>query len=145
MDHVDQELLKEKGIFFTAAPGCNKVGVAEYVFSVLMVLAQQRGFSVFEQTVGIVGAGQVGTYLSQALRGIGIRVLLNDPPKQAEGDNREFVELDELLREADVVTLHTPITKEGDYPTHHLIDAGRLEEYALGSDPYQCRTWPRGG
>ncbi|OXX67666.1 4-phosphoerythronate dehydrogenase, partial [Vibrio sp. V03_P4A6T147] len=43
MDHVDQALLAERGIFFTAAPGCNKVGVAEYVFSVLMVLAQQHG------------------------------------------------------------------------------------------------------
>ncbi|HDM7598197.1 TPA: hypothetical protein PZ808_003139, partial [Staphylococcus aureus] len=43
MDHVDQTLMQEKGIFFTAAPGCNKVGVAEYAFSVMMVLAQQQG------------------------------------------------------------------------------------------------------
>ena len=55
MDHVDQALLQEKGIFFTAAPGCNKVGVAEYAFSVMMVLAQQQGFSVFDKTVGIIG------------------------------------------------------------------------------------------
>ncbi|MDB1123348.1 4-phosphoerythronate dehydrogenase [Vibrio algarum] len=127
MDHVDQLLLKDKGIFFTAAPGCNKVGVAEYVFSVLMILAQQKGFSVFDKTVGIVGAGQVGSYLSEALQGIGINVLLNDPIKQAEGDTRTFVDLDYLLKEADVITLHTPITKTGDYPTHHLIDAQKLQ------------------
>ncbi|MGR5541818.1 NAD(P)-dependent oxidoreductase, partial [Vibrio campbellii] len=78
MDHVDQALLQERGIFFTAAPGCNKVGVAEYVFSVMMVLAQQQGFSVFDKTVGIVGAGQVGSYLAQCLQGIGINVLIND-------------------------------------------------------------------
>lgn len=128
MDHVDQPLLKEKDIFFTAAPGCNKVGVAEYVFSVLMVLAQQKGFSVLEKTVGIIGAGQVGSYLSEALQGIGIKVLLNDPIKQAEGDKRTFVDLDFLLEQSDVITLHTPITKVGKYPTHHLIDANRLED-----------------
>ncbi|MDG3088700.1 4-phosphoerythronate dehydrogenase [Vibrio hannami] len=127
MDHVDQALLKEREIFFTAAPGCNKVGVAEYVISVLMVLAQQQGFSIFDKTVGIVGAGQVGTYLSECLSGIGINVLLNDPPKQAEGDKRNFVELEYLLEKADVITLHTPITKQGDYPTHHLLDKQRLE------------------
>ncbi|EGQ7952403.1 4-phosphoerythronate dehydrogenase [Vibrio vulnificus] len=122
MDHVDQALLKEKGIYFTAAPGCNKVGVAEYVFSVMMVLAQQQGFSVFEQTVGIIGAGQVGSYLQQCLEGIGIKVLINDPFKQEEGDEREFTSLDRLLQEADVITLHTPITRDGQYPTHHLIN-----------------------
>ena len=90
MDHVDQALLKERGIFFTAAPGCNKVGVAEYAFSVMMILSQQHGFSVFDKTVGIVGAGQVGSYLAKCLQGIGIKVLLNDPLKQAEGDTREF-------------------------------------------------------
>ncbi|EVT99315.1 D-isomer specific 2-hydroxyacid dehydrogenase, catalytic domain protein, partial [Vibrio parahaemolyticus V-223/04] len=77
MDHVDQALLKEKGIFFTAAPGCNKVGVAEYAFSVMMVLAQQQGFSVFDKTVGIIGAGQVGSYLEKCLKGMGINVLIN--------------------------------------------------------------------
>ena len=128
MDHVDQVLLKEKQIFFTAAPGCNKVGVAEYVISALMVLAQQKGFSIFDKCVGIIGAGQVGTYLSQCLKGLGIEVLLNDPLKQSEGDSRSFVELDVLLEQADVISLHTPITKEGEYPTHHLINDQRLSQ-----------------
>jgi len=128
MDHVDQALLKEKGIYFTAAPGCNKVGVAEYAFSVMMVLAQQHGFSVFDKTVGIIGAGQVGSYLQQCLQGIGIKVLINDPPKQAEGDSRDFTPLDTLLSEADIITLHTPITRNGEHPTHHLIDQKVLEK-----------------
>lgn len=122
MDHVDQALLKEKGVFFTAAPGCNKVGVAEYAFSVMMVLAQQQGFSVFDKTVGIIGAGQVGSYLQQCLEGIGIKVLINDPPKQAAGDERNFTPLDALLEQADIITTHTPITRDGDFPTHHLIN-----------------------
>ncbi|MDA0148051.1 4-phosphoerythronate dehydrogenase [Vibrio sp. LaRot3] len=127
MDHVDQALMKEKGIFFTAAPGCNKVGVAEYVFSAMMVLAQQQGFSVFNKTVGIIGAGQVGSYLQQCLEGIGIKVLLNDPPKLLAGDTRQFTPLDELLEQADVITLHTPITRDGEHPTHHLINQQVLD------------------
>ncbi|TFH89562.1 4-phosphoerythronate dehydrogenase [Vibrio ouci] len=126
MDHVDQALLKEKGIFFTAAPGCNKVGVAEYAFSVMMVLAQQHGFSVFDKTVGIIGAGQVGSYLQQCLAGVGIKVLINDPIKQQQGDTRTFTELETLLEQADIITLHTPITRDGDYPTHHLINESVL-------------------
>ncbi|WP_104041891.1 4-phosphoerythronate dehydrogenase [Vibrio hyugaensis] len=122
MDHVDQALLKEKGIFFTAAPGCNKVGVAEYAFSVMMVLSQQQGFSVFDKTVGIIGAGQVGSYLEKCLKGMGINVLINDPFKQEEGDSRSFTPLAELIERSDVITLHTPITKDGLHPTHHLID-----------------------
>ncbi|KOO07009.1 4-phosphoerythronate dehydrogenase [Vibrio hepatarius] len=126
MDHVDQALLKEKGIFFTAAPGCNKVGVAEYAFSVMMVLAQQHGFSVFDKTVGIIGAGQVGSYLQQCLEGIGIKVLINDPPKQEQGDSRTFTPLDTLIEQADIITLHTPITRDGEHPTHHMFDEARL-------------------
>ena len=122
MDHVDQALLAERGIFFTAAPGCNKVGVAEYVFSILMVLSQQQGFSIFDKTIGIIGAGQVGSYLAHCLTGLGINVLLNDPPKQAQGDARVFTPLEQLLTEADVITLHTPITQQGEWPTHHLIN-----------------------
>ncbi|KOO03852.1 4-phosphoerythronate dehydrogenase [Vibrio nereis] len=128
MDHVDQALLKEKDIFFTAAPGCNKVGVAEYAFSVMMVLAQQHGFSVFDKTVGIIGAGQVGSYLQQCLEGIGINVLINDPPKQEQGDKRTFTPLDTLVEQADIITLHTPITRGGDYPTHHMFDEKRLNK-----------------
>ncbi len=126
MDHVDQALLEEKGIFFTAAPGCNKVGVAEYAFSVMMVLAQQHGFSVFDKTVGIIGAGQVGSYLQQCLEGIGIKVLINDPPKQEQGDSRTFTPLDTLIEQADIITLHTPITRDGEHPTHHMFDEARL-------------------
>lgn len=122
MDHVDQALLAERGIFFTAAPGCNKVGVAEYVFSILMVLSQQQGFSIFDKTIGIIGAGQVGSYLAHCLTGLGINVLLSDPPKQAQGDTRVFTPLEQLLTEADVITLHTPITQQGEWPTHHLIN-----------------------
>ncbi|WP_064605314.1 4-phosphoerythronate dehydrogenase [Photobacterium sp. J15] len=132
-DHVDQALLAERGITFTAAPGCNKVGVAEYVLSSLMVLGQQQGFSVFDKTIGIVGAGNVGSYLAQCLDALGIRYLLNDPLKEAEGDPRQFHNLDTLLEQCDVITLHTPITRDGDYPTYHLADEAFIQKLTSGA------------
>lgn len=132
-DHIDQAAVEAKGIAYTAAPGCNKVGVAEYVLSSLMVLGQQQGFSVFDKTVGIVGAGNVGSYLAGCLDALGIRYLLNDPIKEAEGDPRQFASLDTLVKECDVITLHTPLAKQGDYPTHHLVDQAFLSRLKDGA------------
>lgn len=129
-DHVDQVLLAERGITFTAAPGCNKVGVAEYILSCLMVLGQQQGFSIFDKTIGIIGAGNVGSYLAQCLDALGIRYLFNDPLKKRQGDNRTFHSLETLQAQCDVITLHTPITRDGDFPTYHLVDEVFLEKLA---------------
>ncbi|ORT49826.1 erythronate-4-phosphate dehydrogenase [Vibrio sp. qd031] len=126
-DHVDEALLAEKGIHFTAAPGCNKVGVAEYVLSCLMVLTQEQGSSIFDKTVGIIGLGQVGSYLAKCLQGLGIKVLLSDPPLEQQGDTRSFTALDSLLQQSDVITLHTPITRDGEHPTYHLLNRDRLD------------------
>lgn len=132
-DHVDQTLLAERGITFTAAPGCNKVGVAEYVLSSLMVLGQQQGFSIFDKTIGIVGAGNVGSYLAQCLDALGIRYLLNDPLKEQQGDSRQFSSLAMLQQQCDVITLHTPITRDGEFPTYHLVDDAFLCHLAPGA------------
>lgn len=126
-DHVDLALLAERGITFTSAPGCNKVGVAEYVLSALMVIGQQQGFSIFEKTIGIIGAGNVGSYLAQCLDALGIRYLLNDPIKEQEGDARQFHSLKAIQAQCDVVTVHTPITREGEYPTYHLINSAFVD------------------
>ncbi|UIP27191.1 4-phosphoerythronate dehydrogenase [Photobacterium sp. TLY01] len=132
-DHIDQAAVEAKGIAYTAAPGCNKVGVAEYVLSSLMVLGQQQGFSIFGKKVGIVGAGNVGSYLAGCLDALGIPYLLNDPLKEAEGDPRQFASLDTLIQECDVITLHTPLTGQGDYPTHHLVDQAFLSRLKDGA------------
>ncbi len=125
-DHVDHALLRDRSVAFSAAPGCNKVGVAEYVISSLFVLGQQQGFSIFDRTIGIVGAGNVGSYLSACLSALGIQHLLCDPFLAESGDPREFHSLETLLSRCDVISLHTPITREGLHPTHHLIDETAL-------------------
>ncbi|CAH0534066.1 Erythronate-4-phosphate dehydrogenase [Vibrio stylophorae] len=133
MDHIDQALLAKRGIAFTAAPGCNKVGVAEYVLSALQVLAMEQDFTLSDRVVGIVGAGQVGSYLSQCLDALNIHHLLCDPLKAAEGDSREFHSLDTLIERCDVLTLHTPVTYDGEHATHHLIDEMQLNAMKPGS------------
>ena len=121
-DHVDQAWLGEAGIGFSAAPGCNAIAVVEYVFSALLMLAERDGFVLKDRTVGIVGVGNVGSRLQARLEAWGVRTLLCDPPRADRGDAGDFRPLEELVREADILTFHTPLFKEGPYKTLHLVD-----------------------
>ena len=132
-DHVNLDWLEQSGIRFSAAPGCNANSVAEYVLSVLSLHAERRGLSDWSQlSVGIVGVGNVGGELAHKLERLGFDVRLCDPPRadREEGDH-EFVALEEAMR-CDVVSLHTPLTREGDHPTLHMI--GESELAALNSN-----------
>ena len=60
-DHVDTDYLKQAGIVFASAPGCNAQAVVEYVLSSLFVLAAQHEFKLTDKVVGIIGCGQVGS------------------------------------------------------------------------------------
>jgi erythronate-4-phosphate dehydrogenase len=125
-DHVDDAWLKQTGIDFSAAPGCNAIAVVEYVFSALMLLAERDGFQLCDKTVGIVGVGNVGSRLDTRLKALGIRTLLCDPPRADRGDAGEFLPLEKLVAEADVLTFHTPLNKTGAYRSRHLVDADLL-------------------
>ncbi len=132
-DHLDFDALQAQGVYATAAPGCNKVGVAEYVLSALLVLAQQQAFKLTDRTVGIVGVGHVGSYLAERLAALGIKTLLCDPPRQAREDLADMVDIDTLIAQSDVVSFHTPLTSTGDHPTYHLMNNDRLNALAPGS------------
>ncbi|HCD7550146.1 4-phosphoerythronate dehydrogenase PdxB [Citrobacter farmeri] len=132
-DHVDENWLKQAGIGFSAAPGCNAIAVVEYVFSSLLMLAERDGFALRDRTVGIVGVGNVGGRLQARLEALGIRTLLCDPPRADRGDEGDFRSLDELVREADVLTFHTPLFKEGPYKTLHLADEALLSRLKPGT------------
>ena len=121
-DHVDQQWLGEAGIGFSAAPGCNAIAVVEYVFSALLMLAERDGFTLKDRTVGIVGVGNVGSRLQARLEAWGVRTLLCDPPRADRGDAGDFRPLEDLVREADILTFHTPLFKEGPYKTLHLAN-----------------------
>lgn len=136
-DHVDQAYLRARDIAFAHAPGSNADSVADYVVVALLALARQRGVSLRGRTVGIVGCGNVGGRLARRLPALGMTVFCNDPPlaeaADAEGKSHDFVDLDTVLDEADVVTLHVPLTTDGLHPTHHLVDADVLRRLNTGT------------
>jgi len=132
-DHVDQAWLGEAGIGFSAAPGCNAIAVVEYVFSALLMLAERDGFTLKDRTVGIVGVGNVGSRLQARLEAWGVRTLLCDPPRADRGDAGDFRPLEALVHEADILTFHTPLFKEGPYKTLHLVDDALISALKPGA------------
>ncbi|MFG6654076.1 4-phosphoerythronate dehydrogenase PdxB [Scandinavium sp. M-37] len=132
-DHVDEAWLVQAGIGFSAAPGCNAIAVVEYVFSSLLMLAERDGFALADRTVGIVGVGNVGGRLQKRLEALGIRTLLCDPPRADNSDEGDFRSLDELVQEADVLTFHTPLFKDGPYKSLHLADEALISRLKPGT------------
>ena len=120
-DHLDIEFLHEAGIQWTNCPGCNAGSVAQYIHSSLILLQQERGLSLSQSTLGIVGVGHVGSLVAEVGRKLGMKVLLCDPPRAKRGDIG-FIPLAELMNQADVITFHTPLVRDGEYPTVHMAD-----------------------
>ncbi len=124
-DHVDLAYLRQAGIAFASAPGSNANSVAEYIVAALLVLARRGGFALEGKTLGVVGVGNVGSRVVKKAEALGMRVLQNDPPLARKTGDSRFLPLDALL-DADFLTLHVPLTKEGDDATYHLVDATLL-------------------
>ncbi len=126
VDHIDQAYLSTRNIPFFSAPGCNAISVAEYVISVLVVLAERYQINLLELSVGIIGAGNTGSRLSEKLTALGIKHVLHDPILAQQGvDKRAFVSLEQALA-CDVISLHVPKVMTGEHPTYHLINASVL-------------------
>ena len=125
-DHIDTAWCEAHGIAWSNAPGCNSWSVKQYVSSVLAVLAQRHGLRLDALTLGVVGVGNVGSKVADVGRAFGMRVLLNDPPRERAEGPWAFTDLDTLLEESDIVTVHVPLTRSGEDATWHLFDAGRL-------------------
>ncbi len=104
-DHIDTAYLEKNGIMWSNAPGCNSASVAQYIVSVLL----NCGRALCGRTLGVVGAGHVGSKVAAAGRALGMKVLLNDPPRAEKEGEAAFCGLDELLHESDFVTLHVPL------------------------------------
>ncbi|MFH1969125.1 MAG: 4-phosphoerythronate dehydrogenase [Verrucomicrobiota bacterium] len=131
-DHLDLAYLDQAGITWCAAPGCNANSVAEYVITALLCLGQRYGFTLLGKTIGVVGVGNVGRLVVQKAQALGLRVLQNDPPRHKAENNPVFLPLEQVLAEADILTLHMPLTKIGPYPTWHLADRRFFERLKPG-------------
>lgn len=122
-DHIDLDYCRDRGINVVNAPGCNAPAVAQYVLSAIRTfLPDDESFK--GKRLGIIGVGNVGSILNRWALSLGMETLLNDPPKADSGDtSHSYTSLDEIAAKADFISIHTPYTKGGDYPTHHLIDS----------------------
>lgn len=125
-DHLDTFYLQARHIQYALAPGFNARPVAEYVMAVLFLLAGRRGVSVDSWTLGIVGVGQVGSMVRDFARSVGMTVMLNDPPREAQNAVGPWETLERVLEASDVVTLHVPLTEAGEYATRRLIGGDQL-------------------
>jgi erythronate-4-phosphate dehydrogenase len=128
-DHIDTAWLDQTGIPWRAAAGCNAESVAQYVVAALLWLGKRHRLTLAGRVLGVVGAGHVGRRVCAKGRALGMRVIVCDPPRRrdpADTEARDFLPLEQLLGEADVVTLHVPLTREGPDRTWRLLDAARL-------------------
>ena len=130
-DHIDQDYCREAGIHWVSCPGCNAQAVCDYVEEAIATYSAasyspQSGrpiggtpsySSPCERPIlGIIGYGHVGKLVAQMAQRRGYQVLLSDPPLGIG------LSLRELVPQCDVLTFHTPLTREGEYPTYHLCD-----------------------
>jgi len=121
-DHIDTAFCEKEGIAWTNAAGCNAQSVAQYVASAIVALALKQRFDLRTKTIGIVGVGNVGKLVASLSEILGMRVLLNDPPREEREGKNNFVSLQQIKEEADIITFHAPLVKEGKYLTYHIAD-----------------------
>ena len=121
-DHIDRKFCREKGIGVVTAPGCNASAVEQYICAALLTIAEKKSFNLKGMKLGIVGVGNVGSRVMKIAETLGMKTLLNDPPRADNEGGSQFVELNTLLEESDIITLHVLLTYEGKYATYHLAD-----------------------
>lgn len=127
-DHIDTEYCEKHNIRWTNAKGCNAASVQQYVAAALFHLSSKLEFELAEKTIGIVGVGNVGSKVASLCAALGMRVLLNDPPRARREGADGFVSLDKVIEMADIITLHVPLDYDSQDRTFHLVDANFLSK-----------------
>src|SRR5881628_82661 len=143
VDTIDVHAATRRGIAVMNTPGANTVSAGEHAMGLLLALVRRiseaaamrrgewdrkrfEGTELRGKTMGVVGLGRIGGHVAQLARAFGMQVVGHDPyllPERASELHVRLLPLDQLLRTADVVTLHVALTDQ----THHLIDANRLK------------------
>ena len=126
-DHIDTEYCRQAGIEWTNAPGCNAESVNQYIASALLSWSMKKRIDLKEKTIGIVGVGQVGSRIAKICKIFGMKVLLNDPPRQRNEGSEKFVSIETIQNEADIITFHVPLNMKGEDATYHLVNEKFIE------------------
>jgi erythronate-4-phosphate dehydrogenase len=121
-DHIDTEYCNSNGISWFYAPGCNASSVRQYIASVFSVLVLKHNYNPEGKRIGIVGYGHVGTRVAQLASAFGMEPILNDPPRQRKEGGKGYVSINEIKESCDIITLHVPLTFEGQDKTYHMAD-----------------------
>ena len=121
-DHIDTTFMEQAGIKWINCPGCNASSVAQYIDAVLTLIKTEKHIDIQKQTIGIVGCGHVGKKVVEVAKRKGMNILVCDPPRSDAEGEKGFVSMEQIAKEADIITFHVPLTKEGRYPTYHLAN-----------------------
>lgn len=142
MENIDEITAEKLGIKLINSPEGNRDSVAEHVVGMLLILMnklfiaslevkngiwkreENRGDELLGKTFGIIGYGNMGKAVAQRLSGFGVKVIFHDLKPNLSDEFGIQVSLETLKKEADILSLHLPITKE----THHIIDAKFIDE-----------------
>jgi D-3-phosphoglycerate dehydrogenase len=159
LDNVDLESASKKGIIVVNTPGGNTMSTAEHTFSMMLALSRNipqadqsmkrgewerkkfMGVELYGKVLGIVGLGRIGSEVAKRALSFGMKVLAHDPYLVAEKAKElgiELVDLENLYREADYITVHTPLTDE----TRHMISSKQFGMMKKGVRVINCA---RGG
>jgi len=149
-DHIDLAACRERGIVVSNVPSYGENTVAEHTFALILMLSRKvhksysqvregrvelamlTGFDLQGKTIGVVGAGRIGLHVIRIARGFGMRVLAFDVRRDtllADLLGFQYVSMDQLLAESDIVSLNCPLTPE----THHLIGAEAIQRMKRGA------------
>lgn len=131
-DHLDKVAIEKQGVTWSNAAGCNAQAVAEYVITSLLYIEPELLNASHNFTLGIVGLGNVGSRLAKMAKLLDWNVVGYDPFVQCE--HVQQVSFDTLLKTADAISIHVPLTKDGVHPTYHLINEqtlGQLKPNAI--------------
>lgn len=121
-DHIDTKYCEENNIKWFSAPGCNSGSVKQYITSALFTIAEKEKFNLADKTIGIVGVGNVGSKIQNVAEALGMKILLNDPPRERKEGGKNFCSLDKIKNESDIITFHVPLNKNGIDKTYQLAD-----------------------
>ena len=119
-DHIDMDWCASRGITVVNAPGCNAPAVAQYVMAAMIQLSNRP---LSQYTLGIVGAGHVGSIVARWAKALDMNVLVCDPPRQRAEGGDGWSSLAEIAEKCDIITFHPPLTRDGEDATWHMADA----------------------
>lgn len=135
-DHIDSRFLEKSNIVFANAPGCNARSVAEYVTTTLLMWGEDHAIDITGKTIGIVGVGHAGSELVALLHSLDIPTVAYDPPRAERDRGFTSASIGEVL-DCDILSFHTPLTRNGAYPTLHWLDneklAGRFYDLVINT------------